>query len=76
MVTVQDLIIKLEKLDPEIRVFVKGYEDGYEDVHLSEQVLDFVEDYHDEWYYGPHELLKECRGNNITNYKTVKGIVL
>ena len=41
-----------------------------------EQPQDFVEDYHDEWYYSSHELLEQCYGHKIANYKTIKGIIL
>ena len=76
MVTIKELIEQLQTLDPELRVFTRGYEGGYGDVCLSEQGKDFVEDYHDEWYYGSHELLEQCYGYKIANYKTIKGIVL
>jgi hypothetical protein len=57
--TVQQLIDQLQKLDPNLRVFTKGYEGGYEDIDLPSTVREFKLNYHTEWYYGPHEIVEE-----------------
>jgi hypothetical protein len=66
--TVQQLIDQLQQLDPDLRVFTKGYEGGFEDAKLRESIYDFKLHYHSDWYYGPHEIVEE-NGD-------VKGIVL
>lgn len=52
--TAAELIEQLQKLPPEIRVLVEGYEDGYDDIdeikHLGVKL-----NYHEHWYYGAHE---------------------
>jgi len=65
---VQELIDQLQKLDPNLRVFTKGYEGGYEDVNFNGRICDFKLDYHEWWYYGPHEVVEESGD--------VKGIIL
>jgi len=56
--TVQELIEKLQTVDPSTNVFIGGYEGGLHDISPTF----FVEDVRlnindpDQWYYGPHEL--------------------
>jgi hypothetical protein len=73
--TVKELIEQLEKVDPEARVFVKGYEGGFNNATCDCVIRQFVLDYHDEWYYGKHEVLDEVYGIKEA-YKTIKGIIL
>lgn len=54
--TVKELIEELQKLDPETKVFVQGYEDGYSFPEIHPLIKRFSLDVHQEWYYGPHEL--------------------
>jgi hypothetical protein len=56
-------------------VFVKGYEGGFNDATCDGVIRPFVIDYHDEWYYGKHEVLDEVYGIKEA-YKTIKGIIL
>ncbi len=51
---VNQLIKRLQMYPPDLRVVVRGYEGGYDDVNNFEQ-LKIVLDYHSEWYYGKHE---------------------
>ena len=53
--TVKQLIEKLQQFDPEIRVFVSGYEGGYDDLVTVSEIKDIALDVHDAWYYGDHE---------------------
>jgi hypothetical protein len=73
--TVKELIEQLQTLDPDLQVFVNGYEGGFNDVvSLTGDVYDMALDYHGMWYYGKHEIV-----DNIvdpTEYKIVKGIIL
>jgi hypothetical protein len=64
---VLELIERLSKLDPNLEVFVPGYEGGYSEVTSEFIVESFKKDINAEWYYGSHE--KDDNGD-------VKGIVL
>ena len=55
MITVKDLIEKLQTVDPDLVVLTDGYEGGYREVYFNGHVFKFNKDVHDEWYYGPHE---------------------
>jgi hypothetical protein len=80
---IKELIEKLQELEdinPELRVFTKGYEGGYEDVEFAFdnniflEIKDIALNAHDEWYYGPHE---EANGHHTKkSEEIVKGIVL
>jgi hypothetical protein len=78
--TVKELIEYLQTIDPELRVFVKGYEAGYNDVNNinhEEMVLNM----NNIWYYGKHELLRNMEKKDKildkeSNYNSVKGIII
>jgi hypothetical protein len=70
--TVKELIEQLQQLDPELNVFVDGYEGGYDDVVISE-IKNIALDVHNEWYYGKHDNFNE---NEHIDNTVVKGIVL
>ena len=75
---VKELIEQLQSLDPELEVFAHGYEGGYENITFVSEPQDFILNWHTEWYYGPHEKLKEI-GYNVElkeQHKIVKGIIL
>lgn len=63
---VSELIEILQKLDPDLRVFVQGYESGFDDIKISDET-NFSLYINEDWYYGPHE--KDKNG-------PIKGIVL
>lgn len=67
---VKELIEKLETLDPELHVFVYGYEGGYDFVHLDPEEKSVALDVHKEWYYGKHDDAEEHHES------VVKGVVL
>ena len=73
--TVKELIEKLQTLDPNLRVFVSGYEGGYDDATIPNNIMDIALDYHDEWYYGNHEDA-DYSGVREGNYTIVKGVIL
>jgi hypothetical protein len=75
--TVKELIEQLDKLDPNLLVFTTGYEGGFNDAIIGEEV-EVILNYHTEWYYGKHEFVDivNARKKDISNYETVKGIVL
>lgn len=71
--TVKELIEQLSTLDPEMQVFTTGYEGGFNSVDNINSIDDIVLNYHEEWYYGPHESIKNT---DLKNYNTVKGLIL
>jgi hypothetical protein len=70
--TAQQLIEKLQQFDPEMRIFVDGYEGGYSDANVSE-IRDIALDVHTDWYYGTHE---DAASDLAAGKVIVKGIVL
>lgn len=78
--TVGELIVHLEKIGqqygPEVHVFTRGYEGGYDDVLSVDKVDEFLLNVNDEWYYGPHERRKGIPEDIQVNYELVQGIVL
>lgn len=74
--TVKELIEKLQQLNPDLHVFVAGYEGGYDYAGVSEEV-EIALDVHEEWYYGKHESVDiDHYVSDKSKYKIVKGIVL
>jgi hypothetical protein len=69
---VKELIEQLQQLDPELHVFVDGYEGGYDDITISE-IKEIALNIHEEWYYGKHD-----NADNSKSIDTivVKGIIL
>lgn len=72
--TVKELIEVLKDLDPNTRVFVKGYEGGVDDlITIKEHAV--VLNVNSEWYYGKHEMV----GSNTvkqTKKNSVSGVIL
>ena len=73
--TVKEMIEQLNMLDPELHVFVSGYEGGYHYAKIS-NVKDISLHWHTEWYYGPHELTESVREEFRSQHEQVKGIIL
>jgi hypothetical protein len=75
--TVKELIEQLQTLDPDLHVFVQGYEGGYDDVGPISNVIDIALDVHTEWYYGKHEDADTSYYvPDKTKHTIVKGIIL
>ena len=74
--TVKQLIDILDRLDPELHVFVKGYEGGLDYAEFRGPVEDIALNVYLEkqWSYGRHEYVSS--GYEISNREIVKGIVL
>lgn len=66
---VNQLIKRLQMYPPDLRVVVRGYEGGYNDVDTFEN-LKIVLDYHSAWYYGKHEDVESLYGNNAERLNT------
>jgi len=56
--TVEELIMQLQKFPSKNRVVVRGYESGYNDIQLVREIGLLI-DHSDLWYYGAHEEAKE-----------------
>jgi hypothetical protein len=77
---VKELIEQLQALDPESRVFVRGYEAGYDDINKI-KVTQMVLDVNSIWYYGKHDTLdREHKRDKILNKdttrKSINGIII
>ena len=72
---VKELIEKLSELDPELYVFVPGYEDGVDDAVIS-GIKQIALEVNDEWYYGKHEEVKNDLDSRYIDKTIVKGIIL
>ena len=66
--TVKELIIEMEKLDPKMQVMVRGYEGGYNEVKKI-SMLEVVEQEEKLWWYGDYDLA--CDSNDSENKLTV-----
>jgi hypothetical protein len=73
--TAKQLIEKLQQFDPETRIFVAGYEGGYDDLVAVSEIKDIALDVHAEWYYGDHEDADHSY-YPVKDKTIVKGIVL
>ena len=78
--TVKELIEYLQTVDPELNVFVRGYEAGYNDVNVFNHE-DLVLNVSNVWYYGKHDLLKNMEKKDKilsreSEHKSVKGIII
>jgi len=75
--TVKELIEQLQTLDPDLHVFVQGYEGGYNHAGPIGNVREIALDVHEEWYYGKHEDAdSDYYVPDKSKHTIVKGIVL
>jgi hypothetical protein len=63
MMTVYELIKKLEDYPLDMRVLTLGYEGGFNDVSLQTDEIVFNVNDKDRWYYGPHESVRHMDGD-------------
>jgi hypothetical protein len=54
---VKELIELLSQQDPGLNVYVRGYEDGVDDVGAVEPIRVVRDKWPDTWYYGDHDVL-------------------
>lgn len=52
--TVEELINALQQYDPKLRVVMRGYEGGMNDIDFL-RPMQVALNVHDAWYYGKHE---------------------
>ena len=76
--TVKQLIDSLSKIqDQEVRVMVKGYEGGVNDIDNSTPAIIHVAlDVNEEWWNGRHERVDDIDVNTNKEYHIVKAIIL
>jgi len=85
--TVRELIESLSKIeDQNIRVMVRGYEEGYDDIIIGNgidnntivipAIVNVALDVNKEWYYGRHERVENINQDTIGMYNIVKAIIL
>lgn len=85
--TVKELIESLSKIeDQDIRVMVKGYEGGVDDILIGNgidnntivipAIIHVALDVNKEWYYGRHEKVDDMDGVTNSKYHIVKAIIL
>ena len=75
--TVKELIEQLQTLDPDLHVFVQGYEGGYNHAGPIGNILEIALDVHEEWYYGRHEDVDNSYYvPDKSKHTIVKGIIL
>jgi hypothetical protein len=82
--TVLELIQFLSTQDPNLEIYIQGYEDGYVDVEIDrieniEVCRDFYNDQEGgkDWWNGDHEDYNAVRKGpaNVSKYEIKKGIV-
>jgi hypothetical protein len=73
---VKELIEQLQTIDPELYVFTKGYEGGYNDANPIGPVMEIALDVNRDWYYGSHEVVDHSLIGPSHSFEIVKGIIL
>ena len=76
--TVKQLIKSLSQIeDQDIRVMVRGYEGGYNDINVDTPTIQYMAlNVNDEWYYGDHERVEDIMEQDKDRYHIIKAIVL
>lgn len=74
---ISELIVELQKLDPELTVFVSGYEGGYDYASINGSIDTYALDVNnDTWFYGDHEKFFDESVDEYSDKVKVKGICL
>lgn len=76
--TVKELIKALTEIeDQEVRVMVRGYEGGVDDIQDKTPAIENIAlDVNTEWYYGRHERVDDMYDATNSEYHIVKAIIL
>ena len=76
--TVRELVQQLSQIkDQDIRVMVRGYEGGYNDINVDSPTIQYMAlNVNDEWYYGDHERVEDIMEQDKDRYHIIKAIVL
>lgn len=57
IVKIKQLQEKLNSLDPELEIYLKGYEGGVAELKMVAEV-EVAKNYNVDWWYGPHEIVR------------------
>jgi hypothetical protein len=78
--TVKELIKILSQIeDQDLRVVIKGYERGYDDIKFPENtplVIDLALNVNPQWYYGNHERVSPENHQYGDQVKIVKAVLI
>ncbi len=76
--TVKQLIESLSTIeDQEVRVMIKGYEGGVNDIdNNTPAIVHIALDVNEEWYMGRHERVDDIDVNTNREYHIIKAIIL
>lgn len=82
--TVKQLIEALSQIeDQDLRVIVKGYEGGFDDLVIGNgdqdntpPIIQVALNVNTEWYYGRHERVENIYERDLKNYTIIKAIIL
>lgn len=78
--TVKELIKILSQIeDQDLRVVIKGYERGYDDIKFPENtplVIDLALNVNPEWWYGNHERVSPEHHQYGSHIKVVKAVLI
>jgi len=76
--TVRELIESLGTIeDQEVRVMVKGYEGGVDDIdNNTPAIIHVALDVNEEWYMGRHERVDDMYDAINSNYHIIKAIII
>ena len=66
------LLEKLNGLDPELEIYLKGYEGGVVELRTVAEV-EVARNYNVDWWYGPHEVIR-YNGDLLVEEDTFKNI--
>ena len=64
---VKNLIEKLSQYDPELPVFIEGYEGGCDDASLIQEI-EVIKDVNVDWFYGRHERVRDLDERVISDF--------
>ncbi len=82
--TVKELIEVLSRIeDQDIRVMVRGYEGGYNDIVIGNgidnnipAIVNIALNVNEEWYYGAHEMVEDIDRRYLEEFTVGKAIIL
>jgi len=70
---IKQLLEKLNGLDPELEIYLKGYEGGVVELRTVAEV-EVAKNYNVDWWYGPHEVIRYNGDLLVENKDTFKNI--
>jgi len=73
---IKDLIVELQKHDPEMQVVRSGYEGGVEFVS-SLRCYEVALDVNEDWWYGKHELvIHDLQREELKDYQKTQAVYI